>query len=196
MVIAAVILAGGQSRRYQGLAKGMIPCQDGRPIMARLIVELETAGISAIVISANDPLPYEPFGKKVIPDLRPRQGPLGGIESALSDFSTQLRPEEVVVLPCDLPGISFHEIVHLRDVFCQSGARIVVAETDRQWHPLCAVVRLNILEEVRRALDEERREVKQLWQDLGAIGVAFSDHRPFFNINSPEDLQQWREGEP
>ncbi|MCC6124271.1 MAG: molybdenum cofactor guanylyltransferase [Pirellulales bacterium] len=193
MIISAVILAGGQARRYGGIAKGLIPCPNGRTILARLIDEIETAEIPTTAISANEPLPYLPFGKPVIADLRPGRGPLGGIEAALN-FYSQLRPQGVLILPCDLPGISHREIVRLRDAFCRGGARVVVAETeDRQWHPLCAVVRPDILSELQCALDEDRREVKRLWGDLGAIGVGFADSRPFLNVNGPEDLQRWRE---
>jgi molybdopterin-guanine dinucleotide biosynthesis protein A len=121
---------------------------------------------------------------------------LGGIEATLTHYSAEIRPEAVLFLPCDMPRISRREIIHLRDAFCGRDARVVVAETDgRQWHPLCAIARLDILEDVQRALDEDRREVKRLWRDLGAIGVGFSDPRPFFNVNSPEDFQQWQEEE-
>jgi molybdopterin-guanine dinucleotide biosynthesis protein A len=162
----------------------------------RLIGEVESAGIDAAVISANEPDLYDSFGRPVIADMRPLQGPLGGIEATLSYYATQIRLRGVLFLPCDLPDISATEIVRLRDAFCESDSRVVVAETDGRRHHLCAVVRPDILADVRRALDENRRDVKRLWRELGAVGVTFSDDRPFFNVNSPADYQQWQSSRP
>jgi molybdenum cofactor guanylyltransferase len=196
MAIAAVILAGGRSRRFYGAAKGLLSCGEGRSTISRLIEETESAEIGPLVISANELRMYEPFGKPVIADLRPLQGPLGGIEATLSYYAAQIRPQGVLFLPCDLPDISAAEIVRLRDAFCERDSRVVVAETNGRRHHLCAVVRPDILADVQRALDEDRREVKRLWRELGAVGVTFSDARPFFNVNSPADYQQWQSSRP
>jgi molybdenum cofactor guanylyltransferase len=150
-------------------------------------------GISPLVISANDRRGYEPFGKPVIADLRAGRGPLGGIEVALAHYSTEIHPQGVLFLPCDLPAMSAAEITRLRDAFLESHAQVVVAETEGQrQHPLCVIVRPSILEEVRRALDEDRREVNRLWRELGAVGVSFSETGPFFNVNTLEDYTAWK----
>jgi molybdopterin-guanine dinucleotide biosynthesis protein A len=162
----------------------------------RLIAEIESTNISPLVISANEPQSYESFGKPVIADLRPQRGPLGGIEAALINYSTQIRPQGVLFLPCDLPDISANEIIRLRETFRNNDARIIVAEAAGRQHHLCTIVRPDILSDVQRALDENRLEIKQLWRELGAVSVNFSYAKPFCNINSPEDYHAWRKDEP
>ena len=80
----------------------------------------------------------------------------------------------------------------LIDAFRGSAARIVVAETaDFSWQPLCSVVHNGILADVRASLDAGQLGVQRLWRKLGAVGVRFADDRPFFNVNTPEDMARW-----
>jgi molybdopterin-guanine dinucleotide biosynthesis protein A len=162
----------------------------------RLIAEIESTDISPLVLSANELQSYESFGKPVIADLRPQRGPLGGIEATLIYYSTQIRPQGVLFLPCDLPDISANEIIRLRETFRNNDARIIVAEAAGRQHHLCTIVKPDILSDVRRALDENRLEIKQLWRELGAVSVSFSNAKPFCNINSPEDYRAWRKDKP
>ena len=105
--ILAAILAGGLATRLDGIAKGLLPTPQGT-IIERLIAELATAGVNDTIIVANDPQPYAALGKTIIGDLRPRVGPLGGIEAALAHAGEAY--DAVLLLPCDLPKIAATEI--------------------------------------------------------------------------------------
>jgi molybdopterin-guanine dinucleotide biosynthesis protein A len=189
--LAAAILAGGLASRYGGTDKGLLDCGDGRSIIRRLLDELAAAGLREAIICANDAPRYADLGVAVVPDLRRGAGPLGGIEAAMSYWAG--RAEATVLLPCDLPGISAGEIRALAETFGTRGAPLVVAETgEARWHPLCAVVRNDLLPAVSAAIDQGELGVGRLWRKLGAVGVRFEDEAPFFNVNTPEDLTAWR----
>jgi molybdopterin-guanine dinucleotide biosynthesis protein A len=163
---------------------------DGTSIIERTIEAVAKSGLDALSIIASDPAPYCALGREVVPDIRPGLGPLGGIEAALQHYEG--RADAVLVVPCDLPGITSKELSALQCAFIDSLPPVAVAETgDGFWHPLCAVVRADLLRDVRRCLDGGRLGVYQLWRELDAVPVHFEDARPFFNVNTPEDLDRW-----
>jgi len=185
------ILAGGTASRYGGTAKGLLEVRPGRTIVEHLIEEMSAAGVAEVVIVANTPEPYERFGRKVVPDLRPGNGPLGGIETALMHYGDSR--DAVLFCPCDLPGLTRREISRLLAAYRAKPGGVVVAETDDFfWHPLCSVVHNDLLPRVTEALDRGVRSVHELWRQLGAVPVHFDDETPFFNVNTPEDLARWR----
>jgi len=190
--LGAAILAGGRASRYGGADKAALNCGDGRTVVRRLLDELALAGLEEAVLCAGDRHGFEAAGAAVVPDLHAGAGPLAGIEAALVHYRG--RAEGVVLLPCDLPGISAREILALVSAFRAGRGRVVVARTsDSLWHPLCAVVQGGILPEVTAALEAGETGVGKLWGKLGAIEVPFEDDTPFFNVNTPEDLANWRE---
>lgn len=169
--------------------------------MGRTIAAIASAGISQTAIVANEPDAYRPFGVPVILDRRPGVGPLGGIEAALLHYRAER--DGVLILPCDLPGITADEVSALCAEFAGSIAleephempAVVVAETGEGfWQALCAVVPTRALSPVTIALDRGRRSVYRLWRELRAVPVHFADEAPFFNVNTIDDFEGWLVG--
>src|SRR5439155_16087595 len=74
-------------------------------------------------------------GVRVIPDIVPGSGPLGGLHAAL----TAAHGDAVFVVACDMPYVTAALVEYL---FSLAGdAQIVVPRTERGYHPLCAVYR-------------------------------------------------------
>jgi len=187
--IAGCVLAGGEARRMGGAAKGALPAAAGVSIAERLVAQLESAGVAEVVIAANEPAPYAHCGRRIIADLRPRIGPLGGIEAALAYFGARF--DATVFLPCDVPGITASEISTLKAA--SADAPVVFAASGKNfWHPLCAVVHNDSLEDISAAIDAGERSVRAVWKRLGAQAVHFKDEAAFANINTPEDFETWR----
>jgi len=177
-----------------GLIKGMIPTPDGRTVIRRLLDEFAAAGIDEAILVANDRGPYEHLGVTIVPDIRPGLGPLAGIEAALT-WST--RPGEpfdaVAFLPCDLPRITATEISALIAAFHGGRAHILVAETGKGFcQALCCVVHNDALPRVAARIDRGLLGVSAAWCDLGAATVHFDDEAAFANLNTPNDLDQWK----
>jgi molybdopterin-guanine dinucleotide biosynthesis protein A len=190
MKIAAAILAGGKASRLGGVAKGLLPDDGGVPVIRRLMDELAAAGITEVIVAANDAAAYAIFEKPIVADIHPGIGPLGGIEAALGHLAS--RCDAVVLLPCDLPNITACEILKLVHDHQAVPDRVVLAGSPEGRHPLCAVVPVGVLPRVVEAITAGQYEVGRLWRSLGARVVQIDDSRRLVNINTPEDLQQWR----
>ena len=190
-VIAAAILAGGNSRRMGGIAKGLLQDDDNITIVHHLISELNRTAISDVVIIANDPKSYQACGIEVIADIRTGIGPMAGIESGLDHFAG--RTDAVLFLPCDLPQITAKEISTLKKTFIAENSPAVFAVVDDfSWHPLCAVVSNDLKETVSIAIDRGQRKIRNIWRQVEAAKVQFPDDDAFFNINTLTDLARWR----
>lgn len=190
--VGGAILAGGKSLRMGGIPKGLLKASpQGETIIARLIRELNACGIHDLIISANDPAPYRPFGLPILSDSTKGMGPLGGIAGALEYYRE--RCEGVLFVPCDLPGFTSREMHALLDAFIMAPeGRIVAARTGHFiWQPLCAVVHIAVEPFLQLALREGRTGIHRLWDELEAIAVDFKEETPFFNVNSQRDWDQW-----
>ena len=209
--IAGAILAGGLATRYGGTNKAALDLGDGRTLLEHISGELSAAGVGEVIVcaSAQAAQAARAGGLKAVPDRREHLGPLAGIEAALAYYAglgneraveppggeraVEPQYDATVLLACDMPGITASEISTLIDAFRQAQAAIVVAEMpDFSWQPLCSVVHNGILADVRAALDAGQLGVQRLWRRLGAVSVRFADDRPFFNVNTPEDMARWR----
>jgi len=191
MRVAAAVLAGGKASRLGFIAKGLLSDARGSTIMEHLIEELAITGIADIVISANAPQPYLAYGKPIIADNHPGVGPLGGIEAVLKRLA--LHAEAVIFVPCDLPNLTAHEMVALIHAYQEMPECVAFAKTIEGEHPLCAVVPVTILREVSQAIVREQYGVGRLWKTLGARGVRIDDSSRLVNLNTPEDLERWRQ---
>ncbi len=108
------ILTGGTAGRMQGLPKGLLERTPGQTIIEYLLAEAAHVNLDPVLLLANEPEHYERFGMPVVQDLRRGQGPLGGIEAALSYAVNRRLADAVVFLPCDTPAIGRGEIARLR----------------------------------------------------------------------------------
>lgn len=194
--VAGCILAGGRGGRMGGpTLKGLLEHSPGRTMVEHLAEEMRGAGITEILLNANDRAGYAGFGLPVVPDVRPWRGPLSGIEAGLEYVREHALGTAVLFLPCDVPALGRREIARLRDVFTTDRAGIVmavVAGAEFPAQPTCCVLSLDLLPRVRAALDVGHQKIGTLWRDLGAREVAFDDPRPFLNVNTSSDLARWR----
>jgi molybdopterin-guanine dinucleotide biosynthesis protein A len=190
MNTAAGILAGGQARRFNGVAKGLLRDRNGKTIIERLESVIQQSGLADIVLLTNDPISYESSGIPILPDLRPGQGPLAAMETALEHFTATC--DAVLFVPCDLPGLTTREIQPLLEAFQRSAAEAVVAKTTAgELQPLCVVLSVALRRKITQQLDAGRRSVIEFLQKQHIESVEFENTRSFCNINAPEDWRQW-----
>ncbi len=96
---AAVLLAGGQSRRM-GRDKALLLVDGGRVLWERQLDVLRSLGPAELFIS-GPARPGFPYDVRLLEDERPGLGPLSGIVAALEAMTTPL----LVVLAVDLPAM-------------------------------------------------------------------------------------------
>lgn len=177
MKIAGAILAGGQAKRLNGIPKGNIEIND-KTIIANLIEAFSDAGITDIVISANNPEPYKKYNKTIIADVKANSGPLAGISAVLQKLQDF---DAVIFVPCDLPYITQDKILELINAISN---HIVYAVTATQSHPLCVAIPTNMATEINKSLNKKQLKIIELWEQLNATPVVFTDENKFYNINN------------
>jgi molybdopterin-guanine dinucleotide biosynthesis protein A len=187
-----LILAGGQARRMGGGDKALQPV-GGTTILARVLACLSPQ-CGQVVINANgDPARFAATGLPVIADgVEGLPGPLAGILAGL-DWAARNAPAVpwMVSVPGDCPFLPPDLLTRLHGARAAAGAPLACARSGMRRHPVVGLWRVDLREDLRRALvDDDMRRV-EAW--TGRHGIAVADWPdapvdPFFNVNTPEDL--------
>ncbi|KAF0108714.1 MAG: molybdopterin-guanine dinucleotide biosynthesis protein A [Anaerolineaceae bacterium] len=190
-MVTLAILAGGRSQRM-GRDKALTPFL-GRPLVCRVWDRLaRLADETLFVADASGEILT--LGPRVVPDLLPARGPLGGLYTALASASHPA----VIVVGCDMPFINADLIEHALHILASENADAVVPSSTDGLEPLHAVYRREAcLPAVRASLERgERRAVAWFPQANVRIltpeetAVFDPDGIAFFNANTPEELAQ------
>jgi len=185
MINTAVILTGGKSSRY-GRPKGLETVA-GQPLVKKIADEIRAAGISNIYLSTNEPERYADLGFPTIQDKFVDCGPLAGIHSAL----VETKADKILVLPCDLPGITSREIKKILEAAIDNPKHVVFAVTESRDHPLCSVVSTELTESIEMELVKGHHSAHKFFRSVDHGTVFFEDESPFYNVNTEEDLKGW-----
>jgi molybdopterin-guanine dinucleotide biosynthesis protein A len=177
----ALILAGGAGRRFGNRDKGLVSWH-GAPLVEHVCERLRTQ-VGTVMISCNrNAQIYARYADKVIADHRPGyQGPLAGIESAISQVSGPL----LLVVPCDVPLLPLDLAQRLVAALRASpGFDIAHARCDGRDHYLCAAIRTENLATVSSFLDRGGRAVRHWFATQRTVAVNFAEPAAFLNINT------------
>jgi molybdenum cofactor guanylyltransferase len=192
--VVGLILAGGQSRRMGGGDK-CLRALGGKPILAR-IIERARPQVQALVLNANgDPARFASFGLPVVADsVEGFVGPLGGILAGL-DWSAANLPHcrWVASFAGDAPFLPTDLVARFLAAAEREGADLAVATSGGQAHPVFGLWRVDLREDLRRALVEEQIYKVDRWTaryKLAAVEFPATPVDPFFNANRPEDLAE------
>lgn len=186
-----LVLAGGLARRMGGGDKAMIRI-GGVTILDRVIARLRLQ-CSQIVLNANgDPSRFAAFGLPVIPDDVPDfVGPLAGILAGL-DWIAANAPESkwLVSVPGDCPFLPENLVFRLHQARHEKGMPLACARSGEWNHPVVGLWKVDLREDLRRALVDEGLRKIDIWTGRHGVAVAewpIDPLDPFFNVNTPED---------
>ncbi|MEW6034723.1 MAG: molybdenum cofactor guanylyltransferase [Chloroflexota bacterium] len=192
--MTGVVLAGGRSRRlgrdkaFEGLG--------GESLLERAVRSLAgLAGVVVVVGQKSAPAPdVRRLGARVVEDIYPGKGPLGGIHSGLVASTTPY----VLVVGCDMPFLNRGLLGYLLGL--RSGFDAVVPRVSGKPEPLHAVYSKACLPVVERQLREDKPAVHVLLEELRVRYVEQDkverfdpQHLSFFNVNSAADMEKARE---
>ncbi len=188
MEAAGVILAGGESSRFQG-NKAFAEIVSQRLIDR--IVSILGEVFPKLILVTNSPCEYQSLGVKVAQDLIPGRGPLSGIHAGLvvSPYSLNF------VTACDMPFINGGLVRYLVEQATPSDDAVVPLVREYP-EPLFAVYRKTCLPHVEACLKSGIYKVTSFY-DLIQVRfipqeelVPFGGLKNFFNINTREDLKK------
>jgi molybdopterin-guanine dinucleotide biosynthesis protein A len=183
--ITGIVLAGGQGRRMGGVDKGWVELA-GQPMIAHVLERLRPQ-VGAILINANQNLErYARLGVPVIPDVVGGfAGPLAGLHAGMTR-STQAY---VVTVPCDSPFLPPDLVQRLAEGLEETGAKLAVAKTFDQPHPVFCLARRSVLSHLAAYLEAGGRKIDAWYATLAVTEVAFDDEADAFrNINTADEL--------
>lgn len=188
--LTGAILAGGRATRLGGIPKGLERIGDRR--MLDVVADALRTVIDDLVLVANAPeaetwLP----GTRVLRDVVPNAGALGGLHAALA------RAGPVLVVAWDMPFVS---PALLRTILAASdGARAVLPLGADGPEPLCAYYAAECAAVAGRLLAAGERRARALAESLGAIHVPppsddrFADAAlQLRSVNTPEEIARAR----
>jgi len=195
-MILGVILAGGRSTRMGGGDK-CLRLLDDRPLLAHVIARFAPQ-VDRIVLNANGgPDRFAAFGLPVLPDTVPdHAGPLAGVLAGM-DRAAEAGADEIVTVAADSPFFPEDLVERLSRTARETGARLAMAETAREGggidrHPTFGLWRVDLREDLRRAIADGVRKVVLWTERHGCAPVQFEDSEAFFNVNTPDDLARAR----
>ncbi len=193
-VRTAVILAGGENKRYPTL-KAFIEV-DGSPLITRSLSILHDL-FDEVLISTNMPGPYFALGVPLIGDVLPSVGPMSGIYSALLYTGT----DRIFALACDMPFVRKELISSVCAYDTDTTADTVVQATvpvcEDEPQPLFAVYHRTALPHMEAAILQGKTSMKRFLDEIHTSYIAEGLVRQvdprgtsFVNINTTADYDK------
>ena len=186
MKLSAVLLAGGESRRFGGDKVTVL--FEGQPLWRRQLDLLQSLAPAEILISSRtDPL-WRPANTRFVPDTVPSRGPLSGLVAAMA----RMQGTHLLALAVDMPlmtGTLLRQICEL----IQPGHGVMPYIGTRA-EPLAAVYPHESLAHLAASLEIGEFSLQPVAGKLVRAGVlsvvevSESDRKFYRSINEQSDL--------
>lgn len=194
---AGVILAGGRSSRMGGGHKAFLDlCGD--TLLAHVVERLQKQVDLLLLSCEGNSNEFDGFGLPAVPDLLPgHRGPLTGLCSALQYLDDAGHHNGLVLCPCDAPFIPENLVTALIAAGKGEEKPAVVISYQGQLQPTFSFWQNHHLPVIRNAvINKGWGGLKQALVSVPHVVVdwVFTEPPPFFNINTPADLEaasQW-----
>ena len=194
MKLGAVVLAGGQGSRMNGVDKGLQLLQ-GQSLVMHAVQRLQAQSltVASIAINANRHLSdYQALGFDVWPDAQADfAGPLAGFLVGMM----RCPHPYLLTVPCDTPMFPLNLAERLILALHHQGADIAMASAPDdagvlRRQPVFCVVNVTLRDSLEHFLAEGGRKIGA-WTALHhTVEVPFEDPLAFRNLNTPEDFQR------
>jgi molybdopterin-guanine dinucleotide biosynthesis protein A len=188
--ISAVILAGGENKRFSGIIKSNIII-DGSTIIKR-IIDTVSEIFREIIIVTNSPDEFHFYPNcRIVGDQFKKVGPLGGIHAAI-EASTK---KSVFIFAGDMPFLDKKIIMNQIELFSQLSSDALIPRINRSDEPLHSIYSCSIYGKLddylssstQYAIRDFLRNVKVSYMELED---SEKTKRAFTNINTPEDAEE------
>jgi molybdopterin-guanine dinucleotide biosynthesis protein A len=190
--VGGIVLCGGQSKRM-GRPKAWLPIA-GELMLPRVVRQLSEVVSPIVVVAAPEQdLPPLPSDEQIVRDEEKGRGPLQGLAAGLN--ALQGHADAAYASSCDVPFLRPAFVRRMIELL--GSQQVCVPFVDDYYHPLAAVYRVEVLEIVRKLLQENRLRPAFLFDaaptrvvcadELNDVDPTFATLR---NLNTPEDYEQ------
>jgi molybdopterin-guanine dinucleotide biosynthesis protein A len=190
-MLSVVIQAGGQSSRM-GEDKALKPFL-GKPLIQRVVERLSPIA-DEVIVTTNRPADYAFLNLRLIADLKPGRGALGGLYTAIASANHPF----IAVAACDMPfaSKSFFESAHR--LIVEEEADVVIAKTEEGYEPLHALYRREMcLPAIEAAIDADLWKVIAWFPQVNVRPLSPDELKAFdpsglcfWNVNTPEEFEK------
>lgn len=194
---SAVVLAGGLSRRMGHDKRRLRVHGDHGPTLLEHTVATVAAVCAEVVVVLNDPEAWAELPARLVPDVYPDGGALGGIYSGLAAATHPF----ALTVACDMPFLNLELLRAMLDrprdydVLVPRSPRPGSARNNLDVEPLHAIYSKACLEPMRATLESGRRQIAAFFPHVHVAYVEPDESlrydpegRSFMNVNTPEEL--------
>ena len=188
VALSLAILAGGHSQRF-GEDKALAQL-GGRPLLAHVLERTAGLAVETFIVT-NQPAAYAQFHRRLVGDLLPGSGVLGGLYTALH-YAAQ---PWLLALACDMPLANRALLEYMLTL--TGGVEAVVPNLGGRPEPLHALWSQACLAPAREALARGDRRVVSFFPQVrvhyiteAEIDVIDPEHLSFLNINTTDQLEE------
>jgi len=168
----------------------------GRPLIQRVIDRLSPVA-DELIVTTNRPEAYSFLQNRLIPDLKPDRGALGGLYTAVSSASHDI----VAVVACDMPFANAPLIEGMSKLLVEKDVDVVIAKTEQGYEPLHAVYRRETcLPAIESAIDADLWKVVAWFPQVKVYELTHEEvqtfdpqNLAFWNVNTPEEFAKAEE---
>ena len=188
-----VILSGGLATRFNGKEKALMRI-DGQRIIDR-IYDVFKDLFDEIILVTNNPLQFLEWDLDIVTDLFDVRSSLTGIHAGLF----YARHPYAFFTACDAPFLK-RELIEIILAGIDAKTDIVIPETSAGLEPLCAAYSKRCLSPAEQHIKQKKLKIQLAFRKCRTKTISEKILRTkdpelisFFNINSPEDLEQAKE---
>ena len=190
-MLTACIQAGGQSTRM-GEDKALKPFL-GRPLIQRVVERLAPIA-DEVIVTTNRPDDYRFLDLRLVSDLKPGRGALGGLYTAIASASRPM----VAVVACDMPFASPALLRMASRILVEEEVDVVIPRSEEGYEPLHAIYRRDTCRPaIEAAIDAHQwkviawfPQVKVRVLTLAEIQTYDPSGLAFWNVNTPEEFSK------
>ena len=193
-MLTVCIQAGGQSSRM-GEDKALKTFL-GRPLIQRVVERISRIA-DEIIVTTNRPADYDFLDLRLISDLKPGRGALGGLYTAIASANHPI----VAVVACDMPFASARLLEAASRILVEEETDVVIAKGEEGYEPLHAVYRREAcLPAIEAAIDADQWKVIAWFPQVkvrvlspAEVEALDPDRLAFWNVNTPEEFARAEE---
>jgi molybdopterin-guanine dinucleotide biosynthesis protein A len=162
----------------------------GRPVIERVIERVAPLSDDLTLIT-NEPAPYRYLGQRLVGDVVPGKGSLGGIYTAIH----AAHYDHCLAVACDMPFLNPDLLRYL--IGLAPGYDVVIPRIAKFPETLHAVYGKRCLEPIKRRLLADQLKIVGFFDEVRVRTVERDDvarfdpaFRSFLNMNTPADWEQ------
>jgi len=168
---------------------------DGKTLVEHLAEQVRTDCDEVFIAGCPEPELYRGLSLRVIDDMMPDAGPLGGVLSALACLEQKNRENTAffrycLALPCDGIMLPDRFASRMMEALESGEHELVFARDAEREQPLYALLQTSLLADLQHYLQSGGRKVIDWYRTRDYAVVDFSaDGFCFSNLNTPHDWQ-------